>query len=702
MNYYNLKSLVAGRKRHFTMRAASDSFCFAAERSEPFIPPTFTKIEFDAERPAVILISAVGASGKTTLAQVLSSEVGLPLLDLGKHKPVAEHSLTGLMTTSFPHQDISAIIESLVQGTYGLIIDGVDEARAKTTEKGFDAFLDNVANLCPSQPGTSFVLLGRTEVLEYCWYYLIEKGVQAALITIESFGLESARDYIDKYTAPVHAGHLDMYRQVRDKILGILAGAFEGGTRGSRDFLSFIGYPPVLDAIVTLLRQEQNYYKLLAGLEGNGSSDVEIGLLHRIASYILIREKEEKVKPSILSYLVDSLPETVRADTLERTYDAEEQCIRLVSWVVNRPVALKKIQHPVCDEDYEKALSSFLPEHPFLVERRFRNAVFESFALATLMVSQDPNCSDLLSEYVRSHKYNYHLIYLLDAIAAEKSLPLRYLGIILGSAMEFRSTNSTVELRVDGPAAGDSLPSASPQDVQIEISIVLGKDGTDTRSFVFGASSDNTASIELGPRLSTAYLTLPCEVTFNGGPELEFTAPVEVSAGRLNMAARELILRRSATADDQDSDSVILEAESITSNLVSIVANDVPLAFITSDRAGLTYPAINYVEERRLTETDPLLHKKYFRLRRILLMFRSHKRGTLARFREKIEDERVMGYGVGDDILRRLLKDGVIRLEGQHYFLEPENLDRYLGISWLHLRLGHTSEKLLQYLRSVE
>jgi len=76
-------------------------------------------------------------------------------------------------------------------------------------------------------------------------------------------------------------------------------------------------------------------------------------------------------------------------------------------------------------------------------------------------------------------------------------------------------------------------------------------------------------------------------------------------------------------------------------------------------------------------------------------------RGTMARFRPKIENERVAGNEVGQAILHRLLADGILTAEARFYFLDPKNVDKHLGISWLDLQKGQTSEKLIQYLRSI-
>jgi hypothetical protein len=61
----------------------------------------------------------------------------------------------------------------------------------------------------------------------------------------------------------------------------------------------------------------------------------------------------------------------------------------------------------------------------------------------------------------------------------------------------------------------------------------------------------------------------------------------------------------------------------------------------------------------------------------------------------------VLGNDTGWAILDRLKKDGILTLSGNFYFLQPENVNAHLGISWEDLRKGRTSAKLLEYLGSV-
>jgi hypothetical protein len=696
MNYYNLKSIVAATKKSFPMRVTSESFYLAGKREKPYIQPSFVKVLSEAERPAVILISAVGATGKTTLAQVLSNDTNLPLLDLGKHKPVGDNTLTGLLTSTYKTEDLSQIFLGLADGSYAVIIDGIDEGRSKTTEKAFEAFLDDISRLCASSTNTSFVLLGRTRIVEDCWLYLSEKGTSTALFTISPFDLISAREYIDTYTGAREAKFQAQYEKARDYILDLLAKAFVDNTKQlSDDFLSFIGYPPVLDAIVTLLGNEPNYYKLLTQLQYPDANDVEIALLHRIAQYILQREKDQKVRVNILDPLVAEMPSHERVEITQRAFEAEEQCLRLVAFCLNKKLSLQIIAEQVLNEKYEEQLLAWLPEHPFVSGTRFRNVVFEATALATAINSRDPQHTPLIREYLHSHKYSYHLIYLLSTIAQDGFVPIEYLQAILGSALEFRSTNASVELTVDGPEADEVLPG----NIEIEIEILLGRDKNVSKTFVFRSSLSDNATVNLGDHLSSTYVSLPCRVSLSGGQDIELTAPVEICADRIALESRALILKQAPKANPEE--SVILQARSIESTLESIATNGVAFKLAVAETDGLTYPVVQYAEKRAKLPSDSLIQEKYLRLRRILMAFRSHGRGTLARYKPKIDDERVLQNNVGRAILRQLLNDGILTMSGDHYFLQPEGIDRYLGITWLDLRMGKTSDKLIQYLRSV-
>jgi hypothetical protein len=160
-----------------------------------------------------------------------------------------------------------------------------------------------------------------------------------------------------------------------------------------------------------------------------------------------------------------------------------------------------------------------------------------------------------------------------------------------------------------------------------------------------------------------------------------------------------LIVRPSSVKGGQD--DVIIEAQHLTSNVESVITNGVPFHVNVGDMTGVSYPIIQYAHKSTRPPADPLLRQKYFRLRRILLEFRSHSRGSLARYRVKIENERVLRNEVGNAVLQKLVEDKVLLLKGAFYHLDPVALNEHVGVSWDELRRGQTPDSFIAYLRSI-
>lgn len=702
MKFYNLKSMIASRKNLIALSSQTESFGMTQDRPDPYIEPTFRQIEVSQQRAAVLLVSAVGATGKTTLAKALSKDTGLPLLDLAKHKPVGADTVTGLLTNAFHVRDLTRVFESISAGEFGIIVDGVDEGRSKTTEGAFEAFLDDVARLCRSAAAPSFVLLGRTQALDDCWVYLVDRGVPLGLLTIEPFDESQAKRYIDEFTHGTGSPHADEYCQARDMILEALGAVFTHNTpQESQGFLSFIGYPPVLDAVATLLAEEKNYYKLRNELASGRGRGVEVGLLQRIAEYILRREKQEKVARNILQELVREMPEEEQKALLTRAYEGEEQCLRLTSLCLGHPLEVNLSGEPAIDAEYEKSLRSFLPEHPFVAAAptRFRNAVFEAVALSTLILSANPTAVELALEYVDAHKHNYHLLYLLHSLARGRRVPIAALRAIIGSALEFRSRVASVQITVGDPDEED-WDWGQDSTVPIDIEILMGADQGESEHFLFESDVQSADTVNVGDRLSSTSIVVPCTVLMLGQQEVELTAPTAVFARRVEISSREVVLKTPADASPEER-LVLLVGDTFQCAATRIVADGADFVIAVGDRTGVTYPAVRYVQEMPSFRSDASLKEKYLRLRRILVHFRSHKRGTMAKCRAKIEHERVLRNSTGRAILQRLLVDGILTRDGDFYFLQPGSVDKHLGISYVDLQRGATSEKLEEYLASI-
>lgn len=704
MQYYNVKSLFLADKKPLKVREETHSFYIALRGSKPYIEPTFEKVIFETEKPIIILVSAVGATGKTALAEQLSRDTNLPLLDLGKHKPVGDNTLTGLLTRAFDVKDIGDVFQGLSSGSYGVIIDGIDEGRSKTTGRAFEAFLDDIVMLCQKSTTTSFVILGRTQILEDTWIYLSDKGVPTGLITILPFTVDAAKQYIDTFTGGRTTAYAAQYLSARDTIIQKLSRAFAGNYKTQGDeFLSFIGYPPVLDAIVTLLTEEKNYQRLIDDLGDPGGSNVEVSLLHRIAQYILQREREQKVIPNIIGPLLEDAPAELKSSATAAAFTEEEQCIRLVGHCLGRQIQLSSLGEPTLDEKYEAQLATWLPEHPFITgptSPHFRNAVFEALALASLIASRREEIEPLLNEYLSSHKHSYHLVFMLDTILTDRRISTGTIEALFAAAMEFRSVHSVVELRVNGPDWDSEVPEQGVTgDIEVEIEILLGAADNVTQTFEFRGEITPNSRLSFGSRLADACISVPCQVQLGGTHEIELTAPVEITARLVMLDAKALVLRSKSQRRDQQ--EVIVESQRLETGLEKIITNGIPLVFALTDMGGVRYPVIQYAQRMSQPPADPMLIQKYFRLKRILVEFRSHSRGSLARIRDKIENDRVLKNDIGSAVLKRLVDDGILFLKGNWYYLNPAELSNRMGISWHDLRTGNMPDSLIRYINSI-
>lgn len=684
------------------MSAPTASFYIASNDQRPYIEPSFTKDDFNEEKPRFLLMSAVGASGKTALAKELSANTGMPVLDLGAHPPVADNTLTGLLTTTFPLDQLSNILTSLKSGTFGVIIDGIDEGRSKVNEPAFNAFLEDLIKLSAGSSQTSFVLLGRTQALLDCWVYLQERGLSVGLASIDPFSQDQAVRYIDTFADPPVLGQRAHYDATRDSILSKLAGAFSGE---APKYLSFIGYPPVLDAIATLLREEKNYFKLNENLKGEGANEIEANLLFKIASYILDRERTEKVIPNVVEGLLTEFPLSERQTIESVAYNHEEQIARLIAYSLKVPYQLEVIPQPGLNAQYEEKLASFVSEHPFLAGggREFRNAIFEAVGLAILIASGREGHASLVNSYSRGRRGNLYVIQMLNQVAPGGGVDSSLVHVLIGAALEYRSLASKAEITIEPDVPvdqeADEVELNGDVDLDILMEVISSESDEPDKKFNFKFRVKGTDNVMLGARLSACFIEMPCDVTLSGSDEIELTAPVEVSARKINLASAGLVVRAQPKSKEKQ---VILEAREVVSSITSLpIESGVEFSVRVTQNAGLHYPLVKYVSKRELLPTANGVRARHLKLRKILTHFRSHSRGSMAKLRAKVENERVAGNDIGRPVLNRLVRDGILIPDGNHYFLDPAKIDQFLGVSWMRLREGEVNQKLVEYLQSI-
>jgi len=385
-------------------------------------------------------------------------------------------------------------------------------------------------------------------------------------------------------------------------------------------------------------------------------------------------------------------------------FSVEEQCARLIAYSLGENLAIQVFVDPALNAKYESGVSTFLAEHPFIAGHEFRNAVFEAVSMAVLIASPREECVDLVIRYAAGRKDNYHLIYLLDEIAPEQMLPPSVLHILVGSALELRSTTSlvnvTLEPTVEAASQSDD-EEREPSNIPISISLEVftASSGRVSGDFRFNSEINSGSSVKIGNRLQSCFIELPCDVLMSG-PEVELSAPVTIAAKSISILATTLIAKARASESDFER-TVFVEANSAISTLAAISVEGAELSVNLSDTSGQTFPLIKYVHKREEIAFTGEMKEKYLKLRKIILHFRSHSKGSLAKYRDKVDNERVAGNEIGAKVLARLIKDEILYTSGNFYFLRPAHVDKYLGIPWVYLRAGLVCNKLEEYLRSI-
>ena len=701
MEYKALRSIVASQKNPATLQSQSNSFFAKTSRVSPFIEPRFSKISFPKEKPSILLVSAVGASGKTTAAHALSFDLQLPILDLAKHKAVGDNTLTGILTTAYPIDKVGAVLEGLHKGTHGIIIDGIDEGRSKTTEQGFEAFLDDLIQRSMGSASTAIVVFGRSQVLFSTWVYLDDKGADVGMVEIDPFGLEQAKKYIDSHVKKKDTSQQLSYENARDAVLNKLGAAFVPAVaEGKNAFLSFIGYPPVLDAIATVLREESNYHRIQNALSDDVEGQLETNLLIRICDHLLDRDHEEKALPNFIEAIAADVGGSLGRELRVSLYNDEEQCARVLSKTLKRPFPRQVIKDNALNEKYESAVEIWCQDHPFLDDARLRNAVFAALSVTRCALSNIPEYRDLAHAYVSANQPTYHLLYFLNELAKGREINVRFLNMLIQSCSDFMGINAELSIEIDG---NDWEESDGEQDTGAElITCIKFPDKQQERTFIFKGNGSSEA-ITLGPYLVNTSVTLPCPVDLSGTPAIEAIGDCRISARRVRIDTPDLILRnmpRLAKEDIQVNAGLFINTRKAEgyAKAVSVGSGKFEIQCVEHT---LDYPLARYVQKVAVPFNDPMLQEKYRRLRRIFSEFASHGKGALAKYRAKIEHERVLRNELGKRILDALLAENVLRRDFKFYYIVPDQCDAKLGISWHQLRKYESSRKLEQFLINV-
>lgn len=594
----------------------------------------------------LILVSTPGAVGKTTLSQEIAFHTNAVYVDLAKADPVGGNSISGGLAKA-------GLFSAFQSGEVAILIDGLDEARLKVTQASFDAFLKDVDAI--ARMGTKpIAIFGRTGAIGDAWLGFSSLGSPNSVVEIGYYDRDAAIEF-----AVARMRHLtdDMsHDAVRVEAITRLVDALISQTESDGD--RFAGYAPVLAAVAERVARATNPAGLVAQI---AQGDQPITLTTVLAS-ILDREQQK----------LDQLD--LSDSTLKRTlYSLDEQMHRLAAQVY------RASPPPVSDmtnsdaQLYGEALQTWVPEHPFLDgNNNPSNSVFDAAISAWSLKSKELEDLALTQEISKGIAANPFLseFYVGDS-SNHLFIPPSHIGVIYASIRARLAVGDTANLTIEGIEADDETA------LRAEVEISLQRLGTE-KPRLFSFQSDQTGVIELGCYVEDVSIDTPyATVAVGPGPEGLLVGPVSLSCDSLRLSVSRLIVEGYNKTDN----SVYLQAKSVDSTSISApptIRGDGTLS--VAWLSNKNHPWTNFAVTPTISD-NPKIDEGLRRLTKFIMSFRSHSKGSLARYKAKLDHAR-MRKGSGQAILDKLISDGIVKADGAMYVLEPMVLGEKAGASY--------------------
>lgn len=614
----------------------------------------------------IILVSAPGAVGKSTLARQVSCAAEALYIDLAGSEPVGGNFVSGGIFRS----KLSGAWDA---GTLAILIDGLDEARLRVTQDSFESFLADVATLA-REAKLPIILFGRTGSIEDAWLELSRLPTALHVLEIDFFNKEAALEFAK--TRLAFKKPQTAHRAAEIEALDLALSELRGRTQSDGD--RFAGYAPVLEAVVDRVVSESNPAALVAALKA-GEQPVT---LSTIVTAILERERA-KLRPIQFSnpHIADNL------------YNGKEQ----LAYLASRIYGLPEPQLPsIPSEDLEKysnALQVWVAEHPFLAgNSKASSTVFGAMIAAHALADPEHGTLAQDKELLLGKVANPFLIEFFIEQFPENSaftVASELVGILYASLRAQLAFADVGRLYVDSSEDDDNAPAEGEMSV-------LREGAQSPRRLEFFTPRDGL--FRMGSYVEGVQLFTPsAHVEFGPGPDTQILAPTSIVAKRLSLQSPSVVFEAPQSTGEN---SIVLVADHLsTTNVQKGLTIRGKVDLRVSWPNARNFPWTSYASEPVQPE-HPELDEGLRRFRHYVIAFRSHSKGQLARYRRKIEHGR-MTKGKGQAVLDALKEDEIIVLDGQMYFLDADRLGAVTGATYADAVARQFNSKTVDYIAAA-
>lgn len=615
---------------------------------------------------SILLVSAPGAVGKSTLARQVASKTNAIYIDLAEAEPVGGYSLSGGLLKA-------NVIDAWRTNNVTVLIDGLDEARLKVTQEGFQAFIADIVQITENRKIPT-ILFGRTGAIQDTWVMLSEYNMDAPVLEIGYYPPEVAINFSQSLLESIkpHDPHLKTRYEAIETLLELLRN--ETTSDGDR----FAGYAPVLRTVTLHVASEGNPSTLISQAR-RGDRPVTLA---SIIDAILAREQQ---KLQNIIFEDPSLP--------ERLYTKTEQLNRLIELIYRVPIA-----HPLPEmspkdtQTYSEALKTWVPEHPFLGGGlTAASAVFDAVLSAAALHNHNTSEAGLTKELARGAAANPFLAEFYFG-PQSRALPAEHIGVIYASLRARLSLGDTASLTVEGEEHDDEL-----ERLRAEVEISIARYGEEQPQLL-RYNSDQVGTIRLGSHVEDVEITAPnATIEIGGTKEITLIAPISIQCNHIDLKTERLILE---SPPESNQEIIFLEANTAnTTTITSPPLLNAGVKFSVAWSNSTTYPWTIFSTSPTDVQ-DPRTDEALRRFRKFIISFRSHSKGSLKRFAAKIEHER-MTKGTGRAILDHLIRTGVVSTDGRMYTLHADVLSEMTNASYSSCMSRNFPQKAIEFVTNA-
>lgn len=690
----------------YSIHDDTGSLSVVSQHNSKYVQPLFSTIEqfgdndSSFEDARVILISAVGATGKTTLAKELSYCLQCPIVDLGESEVMGGNSLTGIIFKKMSPSDGASFVGELQAGNATMILDGLDEGFQRTKTQGYFDFLDDVIGMT-AEKGKSFILLGRTNAIELAALHFNVRGVKTITYQIEPFTIEQAETFIkllmkDEEDVDIYG---KPYRDLLDYIIDSIGGFFKDHQdMKTHQYERFIGYAPVLLSIAAFLKKNKsNFQRVLADFKRDQLRGTT--LIINIIEGIMKRDKELKILPQLIEENIKDRTQEFQNVARTKAYDFDEQCARVLYHCLDREYKYAITGDEAFDFAYNQGIARWIGEHPFLAGNKIANTVFEGYILARLITNS--KYRGAIDEYIsRSTGISYMFFSIYQELHKDDEyLDLSIVSYLYTSikALDNKKKYYTLEMTYDEVDADEMTDEERPCYVTFE-----GSEDSDLQQYNFKVLISSKSSLPLHNYIGDVYIDVPINVGITSS-RIVLSAPGYINCKSVDMMTDEIVLSRR-----NSNDLFTIETESldlIVDNAYPTITGDADAKnyFSVVCDNNLPYPLNAYQTSlsQKCAKLTPKQKEYYQKMRRTLIMFRSHSKGGFAKVQSKIQN-RIASKPEGKVVVDALLESGIIYPKERMYFINKEKMNEYLGLKFDSIRTCVINEKVTNFIQGIK